>query len=98
MEISDPRGRNLTEVTVHLTEDEITELLVAASELDDRTSDHALLRDRDGSTLAVYRRTDEKGPLERGTDWWVGLAVLLLVILVVVGAYTVARSILGLLF
>jgi hypothetical protein len=98
MEIKDSRGRTLNEVTVRLSEDEVTELLVAASELEDASIDHAMLRDRGGSTLAVYRQTDDKTPLQRGADWWVGLAILLLVVLLTVGAYTIARSVMDLLF
>jgi hypothetical protein len=98
MEIKDSRGRTLNEVTLRLNEGEVTELLVAASQLEDASIEHAMLRDRGGSTLAVYRDTDQKSPLQRGTDWWVGLAILLLVMLVTVGAYTIARSIMELLF
>lgn len=98
MEIKDSRGRTLNEVTIRLSDEETTELLVAASQLDDASVEHAMLRDKAGSTLAVYRDTDQPSPLQRGTDWWVGLAVLLVVLLVTVGAYTIARGIIGLLF
>ena len=98
MEITDDRGKALNEVTVRLTDDEVTELLVAASDLEDDAEGHAMLRDADGTTLAVYHATDEATPLQRGTDWWVGPLVLLAVILVVVGAYTIGRGLMDLLF
>ncbi|CAN5820384.1 hypothetical protein BH23ACT12_BH23ACT12_02130 [soil metagenome] len=98
MELTDDRGRTLNEVTVRLTEEEIVELLVAASDLEGDAETHAMLRDAGGTTLAVYHATDEATPLQRGTDWWVGPLVLLAVILVVVGAYTIGRGLVDLLF
>lgn len=97
MEITDDRGRSLTEVTVRLSEEEVTDLLVAASDLEGDGAEHAMLRSPDGTTLAVYRATDEPTPLQRGTDWWVGPLVLVAVILLVVGAYTIGRGIVDLL-
>lgn len=96
MEIADDRGRALNEVTVRLSEDEVLELLVAASDLEADPEAHAMLRDPEGTTLAVYHATDEPTPLQRGSDWWVGPLVLLAVILVVVGAYTIGRSLVDL--
>ncbi|HEX2258988.1 MAG TPA: hypothetical protein VHJ40_04520 [Actinomycetota bacterium] len=98
MEIKDGRGRTLNEVTIRLNDDETVELLVAASQLEDASIEHAMLRDKAGSTLAVYRDSDQPNPLQRGADWWLGLAVLLLVVMVTVGAYTIARGIIALLF
>ena len=97
MDITDDRGRALNEVTVRLTEDEVTELLVAASDLEDAENEHAMVRSADGTTLAVYRDTGEPTPLQRGTDWWVGPLVLIAVILLVVGAYTIGRGLVDLL-
>lgn len=98
MEIIDDRGRTLNEVIVRLTYDEITELLVAASDLEGDAEAHAMLRAEDGTTLAVYHATDEDTPLQRGTDWWVGPLVLVAMILLVVGAYTIGRGLVDLLF
>ncbi|MEX2586813.1 MAG: hypothetical protein WD602_02320 [Actinomycetota bacterium] len=98
MELRDPGGKQLREVTVRLDGDEVTELLVAASELDDGTSDHALLRSRDGVALAVYRTDNGPSALQSGTDWWMGPLVLLALVLLVVGAYTIARGIVVLIF
>lgn len=98
MELTDDRGKALNEVTVRLTYDEITELLVAASDLEGDAEAHAMLRAEDGTTLAVYHATDEATPLQRGADWWVGPLVLVAVILLVVGAYTIGRGLVDLLF
>ncbi len=98
MEIADDRGRSLNEATVRLTDEEILELLVAASDLEKDPEGHAMLRATDGTTLAVYHATDDPTPLQRGTDWWVGPLVLIAVILVVVGAYTIGRGLVDLLF
>ncbi|MGH2721364.1 MAG: hypothetical protein ACRDJO_07150 [Actinomycetota bacterium] len=98
MEIRDPQGRPLLEVTVHLTEAEISDLLVAASEIEEGASGHAVLRDEGGNALALYRRSEDPGPLTRQTDWLIGPAILLAVILMAVGAFTVARGLLRLFF
>lgn len=98
VELRDSGGKVLGEVTVRLSPDEVTDLLVAASELDDGSSDHALLRSRDGVTLAVYRTDEGPSALQSGTDWWVGPLVLLAVVLLVVGAYTIARGVVVLIF
>jgi hypothetical protein len=98
VEIRDPHGRPLPEVTVHLSEGEISDLLVAASEIDDGQAGHAVLRDDAGNALALYRHSEEPGPLQRQTDWLLGPVILLAVILMAVGAYTMARGLLRLLF
>lgn len=98
MELRDGAGKILDEVTVRLGPDEVTELLVAASKLDDGFSDHALMRSRGGSTLALYSTEEAPTALQRGMDWWVGPLVLLAVLLLAVGAYTIARGIIVLIF
>lgn len=98
MELTDSSGRALNEVTVRLTAGEVTELLVAASEIDDGTTDHHLVRDPDGSALALYVERDDATPLERGMDWWVGPVLLLVAIFILIGIFTVARGVVGLLF
>lgn len=98
MEVSDGRGRPMDEVTLRLSEEEVTDLLLAASALDDGGQDHALVRSTQGVTVALYRETGEPTPLARNTDWWVGPLILVAVLFLVVGAYTIARGILSLLF
>lgn len=81
-----------------MTKQEVTELLVATSQIDDGSADHGFLRDQEGTTLGLYVDTGEPGPLQRQTDWWLGPIILLLVVILIVGAYTIARSIIDLLF
>jgi hypothetical protein len=71
---------------------------VEASQVDDGSKDHALLRDESGSTLAIYVETEARAPLERHFDWWVGPAILFFIILVLVGAFTIARGVISLIF
>lgn len=83
---------------MRLSEEEVTGLLVATSQMDGGGADHAIIRDpSDGSTLAIYLGEVEN-PLAKGTDWWFGPAVLLAVILILVGAYTIGRGLVTLLF
>ena len=98
MEILDGRGKSIPEATLKLSKEEVTDLLVETSQVDDGSKDHALLRDESGSTLAIYVETDEKAPLEKHVDWWVGPLILIFVVLVVVGAITIARGIVSLIF
>jgi hypothetical protein len=98
VQIQDQGGKPIQEVTVTLTSDEVTELLVGTSQIDDGSRDHAFLRDHDGTVLAVYRDDTTAGPLKTGTDWWVGPILLLAALLLIVGAFTIARGVVGLLF
>jgi hypothetical protein len=98
VEIRDPQGRPLLEVTVHLSEAEISDLLVAASEIEEGASAHAVLRDEGGNALALYRQSDDPGPLKRQTDWLIGPVILLAVILMAVGAFTMAKGLIRLFF
>lgn len=98
VQILDAGGRPLSEVIVRLSEQEIAELLVAASEMDDGATDHAVIRDPAGTTVALYRDAGEPQPLERHLDWWVGPLILAAVLLMVIGAFTLARGAVRLLF
>jgi hypothetical protein len=96
--LTDGRGRPLNEVIVTLSSEEVTELLVATAQLDETDDDHALLRTAEGTTLALYRETGATPELARSTDWWMGPVVLVAALFLVVGAYTIARGVLGLIF
>lgn len=98
MRIFDHRGKQIPEATIKLPKEEITELLIAASQIDDGTTDHKLLRDPSGNNLAIYLDTGEKTPIQRQTDWWVGPLILILVVILVIGVYTIARSLINFLF
>jgi hypothetical protein len=98
MKISDSRGRSLDEVVVRLEVEEVTELLVAASQLEDGSQEHAVVGDDAGNIVALYKETGEAPPLQRHFDWWLGPLILLGVILMLVGAFTIARGVVRLLF
>jgi hypothetical protein len=100
VEITDDRGRALEEVTLRLNPEEVADLLVGASSIDDGAADHAVVRDPgSGRSVALYLAEEgDATPLERQTDWWVGPIVLVVVLFVVVGAYTIARGLLHSLF
>lgn len=96
--IQDDRGRPLTEVTLRLAKDEVTELMVAASQLEEEETSHAVVRDPAGNGVALYVDSDALEPLKRQVDWWVGPLILFAVILMGLGAFTLARGIIRLLF
>lgn len=100
VDISDDRGRSLEEVTLRLNPREVADLLVGASSIDDGAADHAVIRDPDtGRSVALYR-FDEGEPtaIQRQMDWWVGPIILLVVLFVAVGGYTIARGLVIVLF
>lgn len=88
----------MNEATVTMSASELTDLLVEIAELDDGRKKHAILRSPSGETLAVYVDDDGPAPLQKGLDWWLGPAILLAVILMIIGAFTVATGFIGLLF
>lgn len=98
MEIRDARGRQIPEAVLRMSKEEVTNLLVETSQVDDGTKEHALIRDQSGTTLAIYVETQEPPPLDRHTDWWAGPLILFLILLVLMGAFTLARGIVSLLF
>lgn len=98
MEIRDGAGKRVQEATLRLSPEEMTDLLVATSQIDDGTTEHAVIRDQDGNVLAVYLDRPESTPIERGMDWWVGPIILTAVVLLGIGAFTVARALVRLLF
>ena len=100
MDITDDRGRALEEVTLRLNPKEVADLLVGASSIDDGAADHAVVRDPDsGRSVALYLAEEgEPTDLERQTDWWVGPIILVVVLFVAVGAFTIARGLIHSLF
>lgn len=98
MQIKDSSGQPLDEVVIEMGATEVTDLLVSLSQLDDGTNDHAFYRAPDGSAIAIYTPDTDPTPLQKGTDWWIGPLILVAVLLVVVGAFTVARGLVNLLF
>lgn len=99
MEIRDAQGRTLEEVTIQLVASEVTDLMVGASSLDDGNADHAVIRDEDGRSLALYLgEPGEESPIDRQSDWWVGPIILVVAVFVIAGAYSLASGLIHLLF
>ena len=100
VDITDDRGRGLEEVTLRLNPQEVADLLVGASSIDDGAADHAVIRDPDsGRSVALYLASeDDETPIERQSDWWVGPIILVVVLFVAVGAYTIAQGLIHSLF
>lgn len=99
MDILDAEGRRLEEVLIRLDATEIADFLVGASSIDDGGADHAVIRDLDGHSVALYLgEPTDPSPIERQSDWWVGPIILLLVVFVAAGAYTLARGLVHSLF
>jgi len=97
MEIKDSHDRIIDEITIRLTRAELTDLFLAASDVDEGEADHVYLRDQGGSTMAIYLDAADGKAMERGTDWWVGPILLFAALLLIIGVFTVARSLVGLL-
>ena len=98
MEIRDAQGHALEEVTVQLGAEEVADLMVGASSLDDGNADHAVIRDEQGHSLALYLgEPGEASPIDRQSDWWVGPIILVVAVFVIAGAYTLASGLIRLL-
>lgn len=99
MDILDAQGRKLQEVLIRLDEAEIADFLVGASSIDDGSADHAVIRDVEGRSVALYLGAPgDQTPIERQSDWWVGPIILVLVVVMAAGAYTLARGLVHVLF
>lgn len=99
MEITDAQGHTIEQVTVRLTPEEVANLMVGASSLDDGNADHAVIGDDEGRSLALYlAASGDATPLERQSDWWVGPIILVVAVFVLAGAYYLANGLIHLLF
>lgn len=81
-----------------MSQEEMTELMVAASELEGGEVSHAIVRDSQGNAVAIYPDPKEPEPIERQVDWWLGPLLLVLVLLMAIGAFTLARGFVAMLF
>ena len=98
MKIEDRRGDALQEATVTVDDQELMDLLEGLADVVEGKREHLHFNQLGGPQLVV-RRSDESDPdpLRRQMDWWVGPAILLGLLFVVVGAATVIRWAAGLL-
>lgn len=98
MDITDAQGHPLGEVTLRLDPREVADLLVGASSIDDGSADHAVIRDEEGRSVALYLGSGGTSPLQRHSDWWVGPILLLIFVFLAAGAYTLAHALVHALF
>jgi hypothetical protein len=98
MKIEDQSGGSITEATVTVDERELIDLLQGLADVVEGSREHLHFRQLGGPQLVVrLASASEDDPLGRQTDWWFGPLVLLGVLFVVVGAFTVVRWAVGLL-
>jgi hypothetical protein len=98
MRIEDKRGDPMPEATVTVDDDELIDLLQGLADVIEGDRPHLHFSQLGGPQLVVRRASEpDDDPLGRQVDWWVGPAVLIGVVFVVIGAVTVLRWAVGLL-
>jgi hypothetical protein len=98
MRIEDHRGNSLSEATVTVDDQELVDLLQGLADVIEGQRTHLHFKQLGGPQLVVRRASEsDDDPLGRQMDWWVGPAVLLGLVFVVIGAFTVIRWAAGLL-
>lgn len=100
MKIEDRSGESMTEATVTLDDVELIDLLQGLADVIEEKRNHLHFSQAGGPQLVVRRVAEaeaEADPLGRQMDWWLGPAVLLGIVFVVIGFVTVIRWAVGLL-
>jgi hypothetical protein len=96
--IENRKGESLAEATVTLDDNELVDLLQGLADIIEEQRQHLHFSQAGGPELVVRRSSEaDADPLRHQMDWWVGPAVLALVVLVILGAATFVRWALGLL-
>ncbi|MDQ3914129.1 MAG: hypothetical protein M3323_02185 [Actinomycetota bacterium] len=98
MKIEDRQGESLHEATVTVDDEELVDLLQGLADVIEGKRPHLHFSQLGGPQLVVRRAAEaEDDPLGRQLDWWMGPLILVGLVFVVVGAYTVVRWAAGLL-
>ena len=98
MKIEDRQGESLAEATVTVDDEELIDLLQGLADVIEGKREHLHFSQLGGPQLVVRRTAEaEDDPLGRQLDWWMGPAILVGLIFVVIGAATVIRWAAGLL-
>jgi hypothetical protein len=96
--IENRKGESLPEATVTLDDNELVDLLQGLADVIEDQRQHLHFSQAGGPELVVRRSSEaDTDPLRHQMDWWVGPAVLVLVVLVILGAATFVRWAVGLL-
>lgn len=97
MKIEDRRGDPLPETTISVDDAELLDLLEGIADVVEGKREHLHFAQPGGPQLVV-RRTSESDPdpLARQMDWWMGPAILIGGVFLLVGAFTVVRWAVGL--
>lgn|GEM_PF-1760414 len=96
--IENRKGEDLSEATVTLDDNELVDLLQGLADVIEDKREHLHFSQAGGAELVVRRSAEaDTDPLRHQMDWWVGPAVLALVLFVILGAATFVRWAVGLL-
>ena len=92
MKIEDRRGESLPEATVTVDDEELIDLLQGLADVVEGTREHLHFNQLGGPQLVVRRDAEgDADPIGRQLDWWVGPAILVGTIFVIIGAVTFVR-------
>jgi hypothetical protein len=98
MKIEDRQGESLVEATVTVDDEELIDLLQGLADVVEGKRAHLHFQQLGGPQLVVRRAAEADGdPLGRQLDWWMGPLILVGLVFVVIGAYTVVSWAAGLL-
>lgn len=97
MKIEGRSGESQSETTVTVTDEELIDLLQGLADVIEGDRPHLHFAQAGGPQLVIRRAADgEADPLGRQMDWWLGPAVLLGTVFIVIGLITVVRWAVGL--
>lgn len=97
MKIENRTGEPQAEATVTVTDEELIDLLQGLADVIEGDRRHLHFSQVGGPQLVIRRAgEDEADPLGRQMDWWLGPAVLLGAVFVVIGLITFVRWAIGL--
>ena len=92
MKIEDRRGESLPEATVTVDDEELIDLLQGLADVVEGTREHLHFNQLGGPQLVVRRDAEgDADPIGRQLDWWMGPAILVGTIFVIIGAVTFVR-------
>jgi hypothetical protein len=97
MKIENRSGESQAETTVTVTDEELIDLLQGLADVIEGDRPHLHFSQPGGPQLVIRRTAEEDSdPLGRQMDWWLGPAVFLGALFVIVGLITVVRWAVGL--